>query len=74
MTQLTPAGLIKILGQVSAIVVLPMLGGTVAGLLLDGQLGTSPMYVLGGFGVGNLVAIAGIWLFIRAFGRRNDAS
>lgn len=73
MTQLTPVGLIRILGQVSAIVVIPMVGGAVAGLLLDGLLDTSPLCVLSGFVVGNLVAICGIWLYIRAHGRRTDA-
>jgi hypothetical protein len=73
MTQLTPVGLIRILGQVSAIVVIPMVGGAVAGLLLDGLLGTSPLCVLSGFVVGNLVAISGIWLYIRAHGRRTGA-
>lgn len=66
MPQLTPAGLVKILGQVTAIVAIPMVGGAVAGLVLDGVLGTSPLFVLIGFGVGNLIAIGGIWLFIRA--------
>lgn len=65
MPQLTPAGLVKILGQVTAIVAIPMVGGAVAGLVLDGVLGTSPLFVLIGFGVGNLIAIGGIWLFIR---------
>lgn len=69
MTQLTPVGLIRILGQVSAIVVIPMVGGAVAGLVLDAWLGTSPLCVLGGFAVGNLVAIVGIWLYIRAYQR-----
>lgn len=73
MTQLTPVGLIRILGQVSAIVVIPMVGGAVAGLVLDGLLDTSPLYVLSGFVVGNLAAIGGIWLFIRAHGHRTDA-
>ena len=73
MTQLTPVGLIRILGQVSAIVVIPMVGGAVAGLLLDAWLGTSPLCVLSGFAVGNVVAIGGIWLYIRAHGRRTDA-
>lgn len=73
MTQLTPIGLIRILGQVSAIVVIPMVGGAVAGLLLDGLLGTSPLCVLSGFAVGNLVAFSGIWLYIRAHGRSTDA-
>ena len=66
MAQLTPAGLIKILGQVTAIMVIPLVGGAVAGLILDGNLGTSPLYALIGLGVGTLIAAIGIWLLIRA--------
>ena len=81
MAQLTPLGLIKILGQVTAIMVIPLVGGAVAGLVIDGNLGTSPLYVLVGLGVGTLIAAIGIWLLIRAGvrkgytdqGRRHDA-
>lgn len=66
MAQLTPLGLIKILGQVTAIMVIPVVGGAVAGLVLDGMLGTSPLCVLLGMGVGTLVSAIGIWLLIRA--------
>jgi hypothetical protein len=74
MTQLTPIGLVKILGQVTAIVAIPMVGGAVAGLIVDAWLGTSPLCVLGGFAIGNLVAIVGIWLFIRSHQRRTDGA
>lgn len=70
MTQPTPIGLLKVLGQVTLIVAIPMVGGAVAGLLLDGMQGTSPLFVLSGFVVGNLVAIAGIALLIRRHTRR----
>ncbi len=70
MEQLTPIGLVKILGQVTLILAIPMAGGAVAGIVLDAILGTSPICVLGGFGVGNVIAIAGIWLFIRRGQRR----
>jgi hypothetical protein len=66
MAQLTPLGLIKILAQVTAIMVIPLVGGAVAGLVIDGNLGTSPLYVLVGLGVGTLIAAIGIWLLIRA--------
>ncbi|MCA1570745.1 MAG: AtpZ/AtpI family protein [Chloroflexi bacterium] len=66
MTQLTPLGLIRILGQVTAIMVIPMVGGAVAGLVLDGLLGTSPLCVLLGLGVGTMLSAVGIWLLIRA--------
>jgi F0F1-type ATP synthase assembly protein I len=65
MTHGTSAGLVRILGHVTAIVMIPMLTGTVAGLVADRILGTSPLFVLSGFVVGNLVAIGGIWLYIR---------
>jgi hypothetical protein len=64
--QLTPEALIKILGQVTLILVIPMVGGAVAGLVLDGLLGTSPLCVLGGLAAGTVVAAIGIWLLIRA--------
>lgn len=74
MTQLTPVGLIRILGQVSAIVIIPLVGGAVAGLILDSWLATSPLYVLSGFVVGNLVAATGVWLYIRAHTNRSDGA
>ena len=66
MSQLTPLGLIKILGQVTAIMVISLVGGAVAGLVLDGMLGTSPLLVLIGLAVGTLISAIGIWLLIRA--------
>jgi F0F1-type ATP synthase assembly protein I len=70
MAQGTSAGLLKILGQVSVIVVVPILGGAVTGIILDRVLGTSPLLVLGGFVAGNLVAILGVWVYIRQQMRR----
>lgn len=70
MAQLTPTGLVKILGLVTLIMVLPIVGGSVAGLLLDGVFGTSPLLVLIGLTVGSLIAALGIWLLIRAGIRR----
>jgi F0F1-type ATP synthase assembly protein I len=66
MTQLTPLGLVKILAQVTAIMVIPMVGGAVAGLILDGMLGTSPLCVLSGLAIGSLISAIGIWLLIRS--------
>ncbi len=66
MTQLTPLGLIKILAQVTAIMVIPVVGGAVAGIVIDATVGTSPLYVLIGLGAGTLVSAVGIWLLIRA--------
>ena len=66
MTQLTPLGLIKILAQVTAIMVIPMVGGAVIGLVIDGMLGTSPLSVLLGLGVGSLISAIGVWLLIHA--------
>jgi hypothetical protein len=70
MAQLTPTGLIKILGQVTAIMVIPMVGGAVAGLVIDGSLGTSPIYVLIGLAAGTVISAIGIWLLIRAGARK----
>jgi NhaP-type Na+/H+ or K+/H+ antiporter len=70
MAQLTPTGLIKILGLVTLIMVIPIVGGSVAGLVLDGAFGTSPILVLIGLAVGSLIAAIGIWLLIRAGARR----
>jgi len=74
MTQLTPAGLVKILGLVTLIMAIPMVGGAVAGLVLDGLLGTSPLLVLIGLVVGSATAATGIWLLIRAGARRGYGS
>ena len=70
MAQLTPTGLIKIMGLVTLIMVVPMVGGVVAGLVLDELLGTSPLLVLSGVVIGSLIAAIGIWLLIRAGARR----
>ena len=70
MAQLTPMGLVKIMGLVTLIMVVPMMGGAVAGLVLDGLMGTSPLLVLSGVVVGTLIAAIGIWLLIRAGARR----
>jgi NhaP-type Na+/H+ or K+/H+ antiporter len=74
MAQLTPTGLVKIMGLVTLIMVIPMMGGALAGLILDGVLGTSPLLVLIGVGVGSLIAAIGIWLLIRAGVRRGFTS
>ena len=66
MAQLTPMGLVKILVQVTAIMVIPIMGGAVAGLVLDRNLDTSPLLVLSGLAAGTLIAAIGIWLLIRA--------
>ena len=70
MAQLTPTGLVKLLGLVTLIMALPMVGGAVAGLVLDEVFGTSPLLVLIGLAVGSLIAAIGIWLLIRAGVRR----
>jgi len=77
MTQLTPLGLVKILGQVTGIMVIPIVGAAVVGLVADRILGTSPLLVLIAVIVGTLVAALGIWLLIRAgirkgYSRRPD--
>ena len=71
MNRLTNVGLIVILGQVTLIMGL-VLVASIIGLLVDSLLQTSPMFVLIGFGLGNVVAFIGIWLFIRAGVRRRD--
>jgi hypothetical protein len=70
MAQLTPIGLVKLMGLVTLIMVVPMVGGAVAGVVVDGMLGTSPLLVLSGLGVGTLIAAIGIWLLISAGVRR----
>jgi len=66
MTQLTPMGLVKILGQVTAIMVIPIVGSAVVGLILDRTLGTSPLLALVGLAAGTVIAAVGIWLLIRS--------
>ena len=70
MAQLTPIGLVKLMGLVTLIMVIPMVGGAVAGVVIDGMLGTSPLLVLSGLAVGTLIAAIGIWLLINAGVRR----
>jgi ABC-type nickel/cobalt efflux system permease component RcnA len=70
MAQLTPLGLIKILAQVTAIMVIPMVGGVVIGLVVDGLLKASPLFVMIGIAAGTLVSAIGIWLLIRAGARK----
>ena len=74
MTQLTPVDLVRILGHVTLILVVPMVGGTVLGLVLDPMLGTSPLLGVGGLVVGSLVAGLGIWLYIRTRAPRAAAN
>lgn len=74
MTQLTPADLVRILGHVTLILVVPMVGGVVLGLVLDAMLKTSPLLVFGGLVVGSLVAAMGVWLYIRAHGSARGAA
>lgn len=50
----------RVLAQVTLIVALPLLGGVVAGLVIDGISGTAPLFVLIGMAIGTLVAI--LWL------------
>jgi len=66
MTQLTPMGLIKILGQVTAIMVIPIVGSVVVGLILDRVLATGPLITVVGLAAGTAIAAAGIWLLIRS--------
>ena len=66
MTELTPMGLVKILGQVTAIMVIPIIGSAVAGLILDRMLGTSPLLALVGLAAGTVIAAIGIRLLIRS--------
>ena len=61
----TSPGPARILGEVTLIMAIPMLGGVVIGLMLDAQAGTSPIFVLGGLVLGSLTSAAGIWLYIR---------
>ncbi len=50
--------------------VIPMVGGAVAGIILDGLLGTTPLCVLSGLAIGTLTSAIGIALYIRAGVRR----
>ena len=65
MPQLTPSGLVKIFGLVTAIMVIPMVGGAVVGIILDATLRSSPLLALIGLAAGTLIAATGIWLLIR---------
>ena len=73
MEKQTSAGPTRILGHVTLIMVVPTLGGVVAGVVLDAMLGTSPIFVLVGLAVGSLGSALGIWLYIRAHAPRESA-
>ena len=66
MKQLTPMGIVKILAQVTAIMVIPMVGGAIVGLVIDTMLGTSPLCVVLGLAVGTGISAIGVWLLVRA--------
>jgi F0F1-type ATP synthase assembly protein I len=55
----------RILGEVTLIMAVPMLGGVVVGIVLDAQAGTSPIFVISGLVLGSLISALGIWLYIR---------
>jgi F0F1-type ATP synthase assembly protein I len=59
----------RVLAQVSLIVALPLLGGVVAGLVIDGIAETTPLFVLTGMAIGTLVTI----LWLRSFITSNAA-
>jgi F0F1-type ATP synthase assembly protein I len=59
----------RVLAQVTLIVALPLLGGVVAGLVVDGIAGTAPLFALGGMAIGTLVGI----LWLRSFITSNAA-
>ena len=65
MTQLTSAGLIKVLGHVT-LIMSSVLIGTVAGIVIDGALATSPLFVLIGLAAGTGIAAIGLAVYIRA--------
>lgn len=50
----------RVLAQVTLIVALPLVGGVIAGLVADANLGTSPLFVLSGLAIGTLVTA--LWL------------
>ena len=50
----------RVLGQVTLIVALPLVGGVIAGLVADGSLGTSPLFVVSGLVIGSIVTA--LWL------------
>lgn len=54
----------RVLAQVSLIVAVPLLGGVVAGLVADGAMGTSPLFVLSGLCIGTLVTALWLYRFI----------
>jgi hypothetical protein len=70
MAQLTPLGLIKIMAQVTAIMVISILGSAVAGLILDRMLATSPLLVLVKFHKGTKTLTG---FFTTFYARRSSA-
>lgn len=52
------------MAQVSLIVAVPLLGGVIAGIVADRAMGTSPLFVLSGLGIGTLVTALWLYRFI----------
>ena len=52
----------------------PMLGGAALGMVVDASAGTSPLFLLIGFGAGNLLAVVAVWLLVRAYRRRSPGA
>lgn len=55
----------RVLAQVTLIVILPLVGGVIAGLVADGTLETSPLFALSGLVIGTLVTALWLRWFIR---------
>ena len=49
-----------------------ILGGTLAGLWLDGKLGTRPLFLIGGLLLGLVVAFYGVYRMIRPLMNNHD--
>jgi F0F1-type ATP synthase assembly protein I len=67
----TSNGLLAVLGHVTLIMWIPMLGGGVAGIALDAMLETSPLFVISGLLLGTVVSAVGIAVYIQR--RRPEA-
>lgn len=58
-------GLVRILGHVTLIVAIPMLGGALAGIALDNINGTAPAFTALCLSAGTIATVVGLWLYIR---------
>lgn len=66
------ARVVKNLVLVTLIVAVPILGGAVAGILLDRNLSTTPIFMFAGMLLGGVMTVLGVAWLVRADRQANE--